>query len=197
MTLQRAFIFLLAMGSTAFAQAVDAPQIPSPTFFEKHTAPPESSFFISNAPKNERGDRMVIRGVVTDGENPIPGASVYIYHTDAEGRYHPQEPRPGMGADTPRLHGYMRTDAVGRYVYGSMRPAPYPGSSSPARVRFVVTAEGFKDRAFEIWFEGDPMISPEHVAAQAAHPDYFYIRSAMKDTNRVWQITHNIVLERM
>ena len=66
----------------------------------------------------------------------------------------------------------------------------------PARVRFVVTAEGFKNRAIEVWFEGDPMITAELKARQAQQPDAIYIRPAKRDTNRVWQITNDIVLER-
>jgi protocatechuate 3,4-dioxygenase beta subunit len=190
------YLPLAAFAGVIPARAAEEPQGPPPEYFKKHTAPEGSSFFISNAPKNERGDRMVIRGVVTDGKNPIPNASVYIYHTDKDGRYDPQEARPGEGSDNPRLHGYMRTDSVGRYVYGSIRPAPYPGTTLPAHVHYVVTAEGYKDRTFEFWFEGDPMITADHLAAQAKRPDYFYIRPAKRDTNRVWQITFDIVMER-
>ncbi len=167
------------------------------TFFDKYKAPEGSSFFISNTPKTEKGDRMVVRGVVMDAEKkPIPNASVYIYHTDADGRYNNTEPRPGFGGDDPRLHAYMRTDSVGRYVYGGVRPAAYPGLTLPAHVHFVVQADGFQPRVFEVWFEGDPMIKKEHLEGQAKEPDRFLIRTATRDTNRVWQITNDIVLER-
>jgi protocatechuate 3,4-dioxygenase beta subunit len=166
-------------------------------FFEKYKAPEGSSFFISNTPKSEKGDRMVVRGVVMDKDKkPIPNASVYIYHTDAEGRYNNTEPRPGFGGESPRLFAYLRSDAVGRYVYGGVRPAAYPGLTLPAHVHFVVQADGFQPRVFEIWFEGDPMIKEDHLAAQAKDPDRFLIRAAVRDSNRVWQITNDIVLER-
>jgi protocatechuate 3,4-dioxygenase beta subunit len=178
------------------ARAAEEPASPPPEFFTKYAAPEGSSFFVSNTPKSERGDRMVVRGVVTDGKAPIAGASVYIFHTDNDGRYDPAKAMPGEGWETPRLHGYMRTDSVGRYVYGNVRPKPYPGGNTPARIRFVVSAEGFKGRAFEVWFEGDPMITAEQQAAQAKHPNAIYIRPVKRDTNRVWQITTDIVLER-
>lgn len=169
---------------------------PSPDYFRQHTAPEDASFFISNAPKNERGDRMVIRGVVTDGQKPIGNASLYIYHTDNDGRYDPQEARPGMGSENPRLHGYLRADSVGRYVYGSIRPASYPGTDAPPHVHFVVTAEGFKDVAFEVMFEGDPKI-PADIADRYPKPNYkLAIRPAVKDSNRVWQSNFDIVMER-
>lgn len=166
-------------------------------FFAKYRAPEGSSFFISNTPKSERGDRMVIRGVVRDrDQKPIPNASVYIYHTDAEGRYNHAEPRPGFGGENPRLHGFMRTDSVGRYVYGNVRPAPYPGLTTPAHVNFVVQADGFRPRVFEVWFEGDPMIKDEQRASLAKDPDRILMRSAKRDTNRVWQIENDILMER-
>ena len=62
---------------------------------------------------------------------------------------------------------------------------------------FVVQADGFQPRVFEFWFEGDPMIKDDHLAGQAKDPDRFLIRKAVKDTNKVWQITNDIVLERM
>lgn len=180
---------LLAMGAGPPAFAADAPLAPTPEFFAKHTAPEGSSFFISNAPKGERGDRMVIRGIVTDGKAPIPNASIYVYNADSEGRYDPLEPRPGMGTDNPRLSGLMRTDSVGRYVYGSLKPAPSPGTTTPAPVHFVVTAAGFKGRAFEMLFEGDPLVTAEHTKN-------FVIRPAVKDSNKAWQVVYDIVMER-
>ena len=70
----------------------------------------------------------------------------------------------------------------------------FPGL--PAHVHFVVQAEGFKPRVFEIWFEGDPMITPAHLEGQAKEPDRFLIRPAKRDSNRVWQITNDIEMER-
>lgn len=192
-----AFLPFAAFAGASRATAALRPE-ENAAFFEKYKAPEGSSFFISNTPKSEKGDRMVIRGVVMDADKkPIPNASVYIYHTDADGRYNDQEPRPGLGGENPRLRGYMRSDAVGRYVYGNVRPAPYPGLPLPAHVHFVVQADGFQPRVFEFWFEGDPMIKDDHLAGQAKDPDRFLIRKAVKDTNKVWQITNDIVLERM
>ncbi len=196
MTTRRSVISYLTLAAIAGAFPARGAETPSPEYFEKHTAPAEASFFISNAPKDERGDRMVIRGLVTDGKTPIPGASIYIYHTDREGRYDPLEARPGYGRDNPRLHAYLRSDSVGRYVYGSVRPGPIPNTPDPARVHVVVSAEGFKSRAFDIWFDGDPSITPEQQAIQEQQPDRIYILRAVRDSNRVFQIGHDIMMER-
>lgn len=199
MTTRRTVLSYLSLATLAGIMPSRAALRPSEdaAFFEKYKAPEGSSFFISNTPKSERGDRMVVRGVVMDRDKkPITNASVYLYHTDNEGRYNNTEPRPGFGGESPRLHAYMRTDSVGRYVYGGVRPAAYPGLTLPAHVHFVVQADGFQPRVFEFWFEGDPMVTSDHLAGQAKDPDRFLIRPAKRDTNRVWQITNDIVLER-
>jgi protocatechuate 3,4-dioxygenase beta subunit len=166
-------------------------------FFQKYKAPEKSSFRASNTPEGEKGDRMVIRGVVIDADKkPIANASVYAYHTDAAGRYNNEEPRPAFGGENPRLHGYMRTDSAGRYEYQGVRPAAYPGLTLPAHVHFVVQADGFQPRVFEFWFEGDPMITNDHLAGQAKDPERFLIRKAVKDSQNVWQITNDIAMER-
>jgi len=198
MTTRRAMLSLLPSAALVLmtpALAADAAAL-SDAYFQEHAAPAEATFFVSNAPKGERGDRMVIRGVVTDGEKPIPNASVYIYHTDNDGRYDPQKARLGDGADSPRLHGYMRTDSVGRYVYGSIRPAPHPSATEPAAVHFVVSAEGYKNLAIDMMFEGDTK-TPADYKGRSDKPNYkFAFRSAQKDSNRVWQINFDIAMER-
>jgi protocatechuate 3,4-dioxygenase beta subunit len=166
-------------------------------FFQKYTAPEGASFRASNTPEGEHGDRMMIRGVVMDEDKkPIAHASVYAYHTDAAGRYNNEEPRPAFGGENPRLYGYMRTDSAGRYEYRGVRPAAYPGLTLPAHVHFVVQADGFQPRVFEFWFEGDPMVTDGHLAGQAKDPGRFLIRKAVRDSQKVWQITNDIVMER-
>lgn len=196
------FLSSLPLARAMPARAADAerlpgPPLPPPAYFQKHLAPAEADFFVVLADRRERGERMVVRGAVTDGAAPVKGASVYAYHADADGRYDPLEPRPGEGADNARLAGYMRTDAAGRYVFESVRPAPYPGTTLPAHIHYVVSADGFRSRFFEIWFEGDPMITADHLAARARRPDYWYIRPAVRTASRAWQVTHDIVLERL
>ena len=58
-------------------------------------APENAPNGITIAKKDEPGERMMVEGVVTDGTNPIQGASVYVYHTDAEGKYAEDEKTPG------------------------------------------------------------------------------------------------------
>src|SRR5215510_4960273 len=121
---------------------------------------------ITIAAKEEPGERLIVTGKVLgpDGKTPLAGASVYVYHTDAKGLY-----TPGANNDSrnPRLRGYMRTDAEGRYEYSTIKPAPYPNNRIPAHIHYVVNAPSHRERIFEIVFEGDPLID-DRIRSDAA-----------------------------
>ena len=120
-------------------------------------APADAPSRIVVTPSGEPGETLVITGTVfaEDGRTPLRGASVYVYQTDARGAYHPANPRD---SDNPRLRGYMRTDARGRYEFRTVRPGSYPGTRNPGHVHYHVSAPGYRERVFEIVFEGDPLI---------------------------------------
>ncbi len=165
-----------------------APQ--APTVAEKN-APSK----IMIATKEEPGERLIVTGVVfdTDGKTPLAGASVYVYHTDAEGLY-----TPGTNNDSrnPRLRGYMRTDAQGGYEYSTIKPAPYPGNNIPAHIHYHVNALGYQERIFEIMFEGDPKIRDNIRAKAAEEGSEFSIRPLTRDPQGGWRCTQNIILRK-
>ena len=145
--------------------------------------------------KDEPGERLIVTGIVygADGKTPLANASVYVYHTDANGRY-----TPGATDDNrnPRLRGYMRTDAQGKYEYSTIKPAPYPGNGPPAHIHYHVNAPGYQERVFEIVFEGDPKIDA-NIQAQAAKEDSaFSIRALTRDAQGVWHCTQNVTLKK-
>ncbi|HEY7547229.1 MAG TPA: hypothetical protein VID27_20210 [Blastocatellia bacterium] len=122
---------------------------------------------VTIAAKEEPGERIIVTGTVYDAEGkPLEGVSVYVYHTDANGYY-----TPGSNDNrNPRLRGYMRTDREGRYEFSTIRPGPYPNSRIPAHIHYVVTAPGYRERVFEIVFEGDPFID-DRIRADAKKED--------------------------
>jgi protocatechuate 3,4-dioxygenase, beta subunit len=145
--------------------------------------------------KDEPGERLIVTGIVygADGKTPLANASVYVYHTDANGRY-----TPGATDDNqnPRLRGYLRTDAQGRYEYSTIKPAPYPGNGPPAHIHYHVNAPGYQERVFEIVFEGDPKIDA-NIRAQAAKADSgFSVRKLTRDAQGVWHCTQNVTLKK-
>ncbi|MAG56337.1 MAG: hypothetical protein CMJ83_08615 [Planctomycetes bacterium] len=107
--------------------------------------------------RQERGRRIRLRGQVVDMDTskPLPGALVQLFHTDASGEY-----RPGMdaggGAGNPRLWGYLRTNAEGRFELDTIMPERYPNSSIPRHVHYHVWADGHPELASECFFDSDP-----------------------------------------
>ena len=178
-------IVLLAASLLSFLATGQAP-----TVAEKN-APSK----ITIATKEEPGERIIVTGVVfgADGKTPLAGASVYVYHTDAQGLY-----TPGATNDSrnPRLRGYMRTDAQGRYEYSTIKPAPYQSNDVPAHIHYHVNAPGYQERIFEIMFEGDPKIRDNIRAKAAEEGSEFSIRPLTRDPQGGWRCTQNITLRK-
>jgi protocatechuate 3,4-dioxygenase beta subunit len=151
---------LLLLGAL-FAPAFLAAQAPT-------VAPATAPSRLVVAPKGEAGDPLVISGVVfkEDGRSPLAGASLYVYQTDAGGAYAANDAR---ASDNPRLRGYLRTDAQGRYEFRTIRPGSYPGTRNPGHIHYHVNATGYAERVFEIVFEGDTLI-PDQWKRDAANP---------------------------
>jgi protocatechuate 3,4-dioxygenase beta subunit len=149
---------------------------------------------ITIANQDEPGERLTVAGRVlaTDGVTPLAGASVYVYHTDVKGYY-----SPGTNDNrNPRLRGYMRTDAQGRYEFSTIKPGSYPNSRVPAHIHYVVTAAGFNERIFEIVFEGDPFLT-ENTRREATNEwSGFSLRRLEKDDRGVLRCAQDVKLRR-
>jgi protocatechuate 3,4-dioxygenase, beta subunit len=148
-----------------------------------------------NAPATIAIVAKTVSGIVygADGKTPLANASVYVYHTDATGRY---TPGPTDDNRNPRLRGYLRTDAQGRYEYTTIKPAPYPGDGPPAHIHYHVNAPGHQERVFEIVFEGDPKLSA-NIRAQAAKEDSgFSIRTLTGGAKNGWRCTQDVKLRK-
>lgn len=107
--LRIAAIILLSL-VVASVRAQTPALIPPPYLDAKYTASPNAPSSVVVAGADEPGERLVVTGRVIDGANPVAGASVYVFHTDASGVYAPGLSGPDAELD-PRLHGALRTDA--------------------------------------------------------------------------------------
>ena len=177
----KSIIILLAL--TACAN----PTLQAPTIAQKD-APPK----ITIAGKEEPGERLIVAGRVykADGVTPLAAASVYVYHTDVKGHYTPED----NDNRNPRLRGYMRTDAQGGYQFSTIKPGSYPNSRVPAHIHYVVKAEGYSERIFEIVFEGDPFLD-DKVRQEAVNEwSGFSLRRLEKDEQGVWRCAQDIKL---
>jgi protocatechuate 3,4-dioxygenase beta subunit len=157
-------------------------------------SPPEGiqlSWSAVLAEDDEPGERMIVSGTVyaSDGKTPIKGAVVYAYHTDARGYYS----REQRGPSNPRLKGWMRTNADGRFQLHSIRPGAYPEGNVAAHVHFFVTPPGAKEQLFELRFENDPLL-PDDMDKRANRGGYYLLQRIARDEEGVWRCSADIVL---
>jgi protocatechuate 3,4-dioxygenase beta subunit len=101
------------------------------------------------------GKPLQVRGMVHDAQGkPVAGALVYVFQTDGEGYYSPG----GMDERNPRIFGYLKTDAAGRYAFTTIRPGHYAGHSDiDQHIHFEVTAPGFRKQIARLGFADDPV----------------------------------------
>jgi protocatechuate 3,4-dioxygenase beta subunit len=107
------------------------------------------------APPEGPGEPLLVRGRVfaPDGETPVPGVVLYVYQTDAEGHYS-RSPRRA-----PRLRGWVRTDAAGRYEVRTIRPGSYPSRREAAHVHVQLWGAGYEPQySTDLLFADDPLL---------------------------------------
>jgi protocatechuate 3,4-dioxygenase beta subunit len=155
----------------------------------------EAPWKITIAPEGEPGEPLIVSGTVyaEDVATPLAGVSVYVYHTDARGHYSLKDARD---SENPRLRGLMRTDAQGRYEYRTVKPGSYPGTRNPAHIHYVVSATGYREKQFEIIFEGDPFIT-DRIRSEAERGESGYsLRRHERDDKGVLRCVQDIKLRR-
>lgn len=119
-------------------------------------------------PKGEPGEPLLVSGRIfaPDGKTPAAGLTLYVYHTDNRGLY--SEEDGDGGEPKPRLKGWMRTDAEGRYEFRTVKPMPYPGTTNRRHVHAKVYGAGRAEQWVDnFMFADDPLVTPE-VHAQFA-----------------------------
>jgi protocatechuate 3,4-dioxygenase beta subunit len=139
---------------------------------QKNSSLKKESFGVSGAPANlswktkvvsddEPGEPLVISGRVLDAKTlkPLEGITLYVYHTDRTGHYTQDgEDNPHR----PRLRGWMRTEADGRYEFQTIKPGPYPRRNTPTHIHISYAGPHRpEDWLDDYWFTGDPRINTE------------------------------------
>lgn len=149
---------------------------------------------ITIAGEDEAGERLIVEGIVTDnGGQPVAEATVYVYHTDADGRY----ALPGNDPSVSRLCGLILTGTDGRYRFDTIYPASYPGGSVPRHIHYVVSGPGVETEQFLLEFSDDPLISESRVERDRRRhagldPSYYGIRPITRDAANVLNCKRNL-----
>lgn len=151
--------------------------------------PAELDWDLRIAGPDEPGEPLVIEGTVyrADGETPVPGVILYLYHTNAEGVYPKRGDEEGNGRRHGYLRGWLRTNEAGRYRFTTIRPAPYPGRDEAAHIHVTVKEPEVPEYWIDSFkFEGDPYLENEEGSG---------IIELRRDDDGVWRGRRDIVLE--
>jgi protocatechuate 3,4-dioxygenase beta subunit len=145
---------------------------------------------VTIAGPDEPGQRLVVEGrvVLDNGDTPVPGATVFVFHTDAEGFYSPA----GMEESNARLCGMMLTDEQGRYRFETIRPAHYAtGGGPPAHIHYRVWGDGVPRQSFSLQFEGDPYLG-ERGRDASDSPAWATIRPVEEASDGTQRVTRDL-----
>jgi len=152
----------------------------------------------------EPGERLVISGQVTDagtGE-PLPGAEVDVWQTDAAGHYDHEDPA------LPEWHmrGIVVADDHGRYGVRVVKPLAYQVPTAgpvgrllaaigqhpwrPAHTHFMVSAPGHATLTTMAYYAGDPWLADDTI--ESVKPELVLEPKRAADGD--WQVTFDLAL---
>jgi len=176
----------LSAGSFLIPREADA-QGPPPA------EPPDTKWSTTIVPTDEAGDPLIVSGRVfaPDGEHTVAGVVVYAYNTDKNGYY-----SPDGKVGHPRLKGYMKTDAEGRFELHTILPGRYPGMHIPAHVHFNAWGVGYPVQwTEELRFEGDSYLTETMKKESEARGKFATIRPLRRDEHGVYRCDINLRLQ--
>jgi len=145
--------------------------------------------------EQEPGEPLIVSGTIysPDGKKPLPGITLYVYQTDATGRY------STSGGDNrgTRIHGVMRTKAEGRYEFHTIKPGSYPNSRNPAHIHAFVSGPDYP----EYWIDeyllaDDPFIKDEDKQKAGSQGSFSHILSLTRGSDGILRAVRDIKIER-
>lgn len=133
----------------------------------------------ANLSRDGKGEPLAVTGRITGHDGTaVGGATVEVWHANAEGVYENQEPdrQPEFN-----LRGRFRADAQGRFHFVSVKPKGYLLPSDgpvgrlmtalglwlerPAHIHFRVSADGFETLTTHVFDRADPAIARDPIFA--------------------------------
>lgn len=156
---------------------------------------------ISLIPEAEPGEPLIVSGLIRDGDGaPLANAIVYAYQTDTGGFYSNgivAAPNGKHDDRHPRLFGFARTGADGRYELRTILPASYENAPDmPRHIHFHFGAAGYGPQRPEghvgLYFADDPKLVGEHLAE--IRSDGARIAELSRDPDGTRRCTYDFVL---
>ncbi|MBA3881806.1 MAG: protocatechuate 3,4-dioxygenase [Chthoniobacterales bacterium] len=144
-------------------------------------------------PEKEPGEPLVITGKIfqPDGKTPAEGMVLWVYHTDRTGYYNEQD-----DASHPRLNGWMKIGADGKYEFRTIRPGAYPHRSTPAHIHAHVYGPRYSERSIDdYWFKDDPRINEKELKNAADNGGHPVVVDLKRGSDGVWRGVRDIKLQ--
>jgi protocatechuate 3,4-dioxygenase beta subunit len=143
-------------------------------------------------PEKEPGEPLIMTGRIfqPDGKTPAVGMVLWVYQTDVTGYYNEND-----DASHPRLNGWMKIGADGKYEFRTIRPGAYPHRTTPAHIHAHVYGPGYSERSIEdYWFADDPRINDAEKAKMAKEGEHPVIVEVKRGSDGVWRGVRDITL---
>ena len=100
--------------------------------------------------------------------------------------------KPVDDSRNPRLKGWVKTDAQGRFELDTIKPGSYPGGGNPAHIHVVIKDKGRDAGHNECWFEGDRYLSDGRKQREQAAGKFSRIVRLTKGADGVWRGEWNL-----
>jgi protocatechuate 3,4-dioxygenase beta subunit len=144
--------------------------------------------------ENEPGEPLIVSGTIyaPDGRTPLEGINLFVYQTDATGRYS----TTGGDNRNTRIHGVMRTNSEGRYEFRTIKPAPYPASRIAAHIHAYVSGPGYPEYWIEEYHFSDDQFLTSEMRARAGKGNSSAILTLTRGTDGVLRGVRDITIER-
>lgn len=154
---------------------------------------------ISIATDTIPGKRIKVIGTIKNSEgNPVPGALVYLYHTDSRGWYAADAPHVNMNEGDmrhARLFGYVKTDKDGKFELHTIKPSGYPKSDLPAHIHIHVSANGYSSFVNEFLFDDDERLVGD-IRSQAVRNQFMISKAEPADKPFEQKFSYSITLRK-
>ena len=153
------------------------------------------------APSNAKGEKLIITGKVLDSNcEPLEGAIVDIWHTDANGAYDNDSPNFWYrGKVRAKKDGSFKFET---YKFETIKPGRYSIGTGfrPAHIHIKAYIPDFKTLTTQIYFSDDPYLAPLDACgvcnSDPNNPeDKTHIIDLTQDENGIWRGEFDIILE--
>jgi protocatechuate 3,4-dioxygenase beta subunit len=186
------------MAAPATADAPTAAALPDPATVTATTPEQQLAALFSRftAAPTAQGEALLLTGRVLDvNGNPVPGAAVEIWHTDAEGIYdHPGDRSTNERDRGFQFYGTSITGADGVYAFRTIKPGQY--EPRPRHIHVKVKRDGAEILTTQFYFPEDrDTLAQEGVFSQSGNLGDLLILKPLATLDGVSVLSNDLVID--